>query len=59
MKTTETIEGIDQDRRGLLGAVTMGIAVAGAASLPSTLAAALTRTLYGPLSRPRERPWQT
>jgi ureidoacrylate peracid hydrolase len=35
MNTTETIEGIDQDRRGLLGAVTMGIAAAGAASLSS------------------------
>ncbi len=48
MKTTETIEGIDQDRRGLLGAVTMGIAVAGAASLSSTLAAAADENAMRP-----------
>jgi nicotinamidase-related amidase len=48
MKTSETIEGIDQDRRGLLGAVTMGIAVAGAASLPSTLAAAADENTIRP-----------
>ena len=39
--TSGTTEAIDQDRRRLLGAATMGIAVAGAASLcPSQLAAA-------------------
>jgi ureidoacrylate peracid hydrolase len=54
MKTTETIEGIDQDRRGLLGAVTMGIAVAGAASLPSTLAVAADENTIRP-SRPTQR----
>jgi hypothetical protein len=54
MKTTETIEGIDQDRRGLLGAVTMGIAVAGAASLPSTLAAAADENTIRP-SQPTQR----
>jgi pimeloyl-ACP methyl ester carboxylesterase len=41
MDTSRTTETIDQDRRRLLGAATMGMAVAGAASLlPSQLAAA-------------------
>jgi hypothetical protein len=40
MNTTETTEGIDENRRGLLGAVTMGIAVAGAASLSTAQFAA-------------------
>src|SRR5271167_3704242 len=41
MDTSRTAEVIDQDRRRLLGTATMGIAVAGAASLlPSQLAAA-------------------
>jgi hypothetical protein len=41
MHTGRTNQAIDQDRRRLLGAATMGMAVAGAASLlPSQLAAA-------------------
>ncbi len=41
MKSSRTTETINQDRRRLLGAATMGMAVAGAASLlPSQLAAA-------------------
>jgi hypothetical protein len=41
MDTGRTNQTIDQDRRRLLGAATMGMAVAGAASLlPSQLAAA-------------------
>ena len=41
MDASRTTEAIDQDRRRLLGTATMGIAVAGAASLlPSQLAAA-------------------
>jgi hypothetical protein len=41
MDTSKATEAIDQDRRRLLGTATMGIAVAGAASLlPSQLAAA-------------------
>ena len=41
MDTSRNTETIDQDRRRLLGAATMGMAVAGAASLlPSQLAAA-------------------
>ncbi len=41
MNTSKATEAIDQDRRRLLGAATMGIAVASAASLlPSQLAAA-------------------
>jgi nicotinamidase-related amidase len=49
MNTTETIEGIDQDRRRLLGAVTMGIAVAGAASLsPEHFAAAADENTIRP-----------
>jgi pimeloyl-ACP methyl ester carboxylesterase len=41
MDTSRTAEVIDQDRRRILGTATMGIAVAGAASLlPSQLAAA-------------------
>jgi pimeloyl-ACP methyl ester carboxylesterase len=41
MDTSRTTETIDQDRRRLLGAATLGMAVAGAASLlPSQLAAA-------------------
>src|SRR4051794_4101 len=43
MQTNDVTEGIDQDRRMLLGTVTLGIAAAGTASLfPSTLVAAAT-----------------
>jgi hypothetical protein len=53
MNTTETIEGIDLDRRRLLGAVTMGIAVASAASLSAEhfAAAAGENTILHPTRR--------
>jgi len=47
--TSNVIEGIDQDRRMLLGAATLGIAVAGTATLlPSQLAAAPTTDAIRP-----------
>ena len=47
--TSGTTEAIDQDRRRLLGTATMGIAVAGAASLlPAQLAAATAGEPSGP-----------
>ncbi len=49
MDTSNVIEGIDQDRRMLLGAATLGIAVAGTATLlPSQLAAAPTTDAIRP-----------
>jgi hypothetical protein len=49
MDTGRTNQTIDQDRRRLLGAATMGMAVAGAASLlPSQLAAAPRAMTFAP-----------
>ena len=51
MNTINTIEEIDQDRRRLLGAATVSIAAAGAASmLPSQLAAAPAGDAIRPFS---------
>ena len=57
MDTGRTNQTIDQDRRRLLGAATMGMAVAGAASLlPSQLAAASNPFPMTPSGRPSVLP---